>query len=111
MSFIKLEQLSRDAVLLMPDGSIDINNSKEYKETFLDLFNKGVRIITIDFSNVTFVDASGLAKLLFMQKLLKEQQGKLRIVNINSSPVALMFERIHLGKVIEIQSDAFKEDE
>lgn len=102
---MKKEQLDQDRVLLAPSGSLDITNSKQYKEAFLDLLSEGFRHVTLDFSNVTFIDASGLSKLLLLQSMLKKRRGGLTIINVHNKNIARMFGLIHLDKAIEIKHD------
>lgn len=100
---MQVERKGKDDVTIIPNERIDITNSSEFKQLFLTLYDEGYSNITIDFSNVSGIDSSGLGKLLLFQKKLKERQGELRIINISSEYVRKMFNMIHLYKVINIE--------
>ncbi len=100
---MRVEKKSDNLAVIIPNGRIDITNSNELKQKLLDLFDEGCNYITIDFTNVTGIDSSGLGKLLLFQKKLKERDGELKIVNISSDYVKKMFNMIHLYKVINIE--------
>lgn len=100
---MKVERQSDTEATIIPNGRIDITNSNDLKHKLLDLYNDGFNVITIDFTNVTGIDSSGLGKLLLFQKKLKECNGELKIINITSQYVKKMFNMIHLYKVINIE--------
>ena len=89
--------------VVTPAGRIDITNSQDLKKELLDIYDEGYEQIVIDFGNITSIDSSGLGKLLLFHKKLKERDGKLRIVNVESDYVKKMFSMIHLNKVIDIE--------
>ncbi|MGM0369673.1 MAG: STAS domain-containing protein [Bacillota bacterium] len=88
---------------LVADKKIDITNSQSLKEELLELIEEGYTEIIIDFDKVQSVDSSGLGKLLLIHKRLKERNGKLKIINVNSEYVQKMFSMIHLDKVLDIE--------
>ncbi len=90
------------AVVVIPEGSIDISNSQGLKEKLLELYDEGYNTITIDFTHVNAIDSSGLGKLLLFHKLLKERHGELRVSNVTNENVSRMFRIIQLDKVIKI---------
>ncbi len=99
---MKVER-SEETALMVPESRIDITNSNELKQTFLELFDEGYSTFVIDFGQVDGIDSSGLGKLLLFQKKLKERSGELKIINISSEYVKKMFAMIHLNKVITIE--------
>lgn len=93
----------KDVAVIKPEGRIDIRNSQDLKEIMLDIYDEGFSFITIDFAAVMSIDSSGLGKLLLFQKKLKERDGNLKIINIQSDYIKKMFKMIHLDKVIDIE--------
>ncbi|MEW5919983.1 MAG: STAS domain-containing protein [Bacillota bacterium] len=87
-----------DSAVIMPNKKIDITNSHELSEKLTDLYEAGVKNITIDFTHVCSIDCSGLGKLLLSQKKLKESQGGLRIINVSSFICAQVFSPGAAGK-------------
>lgn len=100
---MKVEKKSADTAVIIPQGRIDITNSQELKDKLLLLYEEGFKNVSIDFTDVTGIDSSGLGKLLLFQKKLKERDGELRVVNITSDYIRKMFNIIHLYKVINIE--------
>lgn len=100
---MKVEKKSQDTAVIIPKGRIDITNSQELKEKLLLLYEEGFKYVSIDFTDVTGIDSSGLGKLLLFQKKLKERDGELKVVNITSDYIKKMFNIIHLYKVINIE--------
>lgn len=100
---MKIRKKGEGRVVAVPESKIDITNSQEVKEELLGLIKEGYTEITIDFTKVDNVDSSGLGKLLLLHKRLKEEDGKLRIINVTSDYVRKMFSMIHLNKVLEIE--------
>jgi anti-anti-sigma factor len=88
---------------LVADKKIDITNSQSLKEELLELIEEGYTELIIDLNQVQSVDSSGLGKLLLIHKRLKERNGKLKIINVNSEYVQKMFSMIHLDKVLDIE--------
>lgn len=92
---------SSEAVVYMGQ-KLTANNSSELKERIYSLFAEGYRRITLDFSLSSLIDASGLGKICALQKILSENQGELRIINVNSSYLQRIFNLVQLQKVISI---------
>ncbi len=100
---MKIDRVSDEKAIILPDSTIDISNSHQLKEKLLGLYDQGFTDIIIDFSQVKSIDSSGLGKLLLFHKKLKEKDGRLKIRNINSEYIKKMFKMIHLYKVIDIE--------
>ena len=99
---MKINRVSDEKVIVNPNKEIDFTNSQELKENLMELYEEGFNEIIIDFEEVESIDSSGLGKLLLFHKKLKEREGSLKIINIESDYIRNMFEMIHLNKVIEI---------
>lgn len=92
----------KQAVVLVGE-KIDLSNTKELKDNLLELIDQGVTHVILNFQNAEMIDSSGLGKILLFQKRLKELDGNLKIININSDYIRKMFKMIHLDKVIDIE--------
>ena len=102
---MKVQKILGNSILIMNEGRIDLSNSHLLGKELQKLYEEGFKDITLDFSLVTGIDSSGLGKLLLFQKKLKEQGGKLGIINITSKYIQKMFRMIHLYKVIDIENE------
>ncbi|HNX91205.1 MAG TPA: STAS domain-containing protein [Candidatus Omnitrophota bacterium] len=85
-------------------GDIDINTSPEVKK-FLEPVIRGKKNkVMIDFSEVNYVDSSGLATLVEVLKNMKLYGGKLKLVSLSSKVMGL-FEITKLNKLFDIKTD------
>lgn len=89
--------------IVYPEGRIDIATAGDFKNSVMNLIERGDEKIILDFSDVSAIDSSGLGKLLMFQKKLKEKGGELRIQNVSSEYVKKIFSLVHLYKVINIE--------
>jgi anti-anti-sigma factor len=67
-------------------GEVDIHTCGQLEEALTGLVNGGVSRITLDLSEVAFIDSSGLRALVVGHKALEERGGSLVIAN--PSPMA-----------------------
>ncbi len=95
---IGLEQ-AKD-VSITPDEHIDITNAHELDMKLSELYENGVKEITINFANVKFIDCYGLGKVLLANKKLSKVQGRLKIVNVTSGHIRHMLETVKLENVL-----------
>ncbi|MFW5992416.1 MAG: STAS domain-containing protein [Halanaerobiaceae bacterium] len=88
--------------LIKPGERVDFNNAHEFKEGLMSILGDYEEII-IDFEGVKSIDSAGLGKILMFQKRVKENDGSLKIINVESDYVRKMFKMIHLNKIIAIE--------
>ncbi|NLX91490.1 MAG: STAS domain-containing protein [Firmicutes bacterium] len=98
-----VQKKNRNEAVVFMGQKLTATNSSELKEQIYSLIAEGYRRITLDFSLSNFIDASGLGKICALQKMLRENQGELRIINVNSSYVQRIFNLVQLQKVISIK--------
>jgi len=89
------------------DGEIDINSSPDIKKAFDKLLAKKEPKIVINFSQVTYVDSSGLATLVEILKNMRSYGGKMRLTNL-SPKIKSLFEITKLEKLFDIVADEEK---
>lgn len=94
--------------VVIPPDRVDLTNSHSFKEALQEVYDKGYKIVQVDFSNLYFIDSAGLAQLIVYQKKYKEKGGELKIINMKHAYIRRLFERIDLHTVINIEglSDA-----
>lgn len=103
MYLLKINKIDESKVIVIPEKSLDFNNSGEVKERLLSLNEEGFKEIIIDFSNVESIDSFGLGKLLVVNKIIRENNARLKLVNIESEYILNTFEMIKLNRVIDIE--------
>ncbi|MGH7458764.1 MAG: STAS domain-containing protein [Longimicrobiaceae bacterium] len=89
------------------DGQLIVGNRQELKQKVLDELDKGERNFLIDFSNTGYIDSSGLGVLVSLSKKIREQDGELRLVNLNED-LRTLFELTKLDTLFQI-SDSRQE--
>ncbi len=96
-------QIEEDSARIILEESIDLSNAEELKEEFMSVTEQGITDVTLDFNRVKKIDSSGLGKILLFQKILREEDGKLIIENVDSEYVREVFDMVHLDEVVEIR--------
>ena len=89
------------AVVCFLEGEININNSPELRKAFDGIIKRQNKKVLVDFSNVSYIDSSGLATLIEMFQRLKKIGGALRFSNLDQK-VKNVFEVTKLHKLFEI---------
>jgi anti-sigma B factor antagonist len=79
---VGVEKIGNDAVIRL-SGRLDINTSPELRKTALTLCTKRrYRNLTIDFTDVSFIDTSGLATLLEIVIAARDQSMQLTLSGV-----------------------------
>jgi anti-sigma B factor antagonist len=86
-----------DYQLLVLTGEIDLHNSPQVRKQLLAIVNAGNSVI-VDFSELSYIDSSGIATLVETYNLAKNNQLSLTIVGAKGAPLQVM-ELTHLNKV------------
>jgi len=60
-----LEHATQHIILVVPRGEVDLCTAPRLRETLTRAIDEGGRVIVIDLSEVTFIDASGLAVIVW----------------------------------------------
>jgi anti-sigma B factor antagonist len=60
-------------------GELDVSTAPRLKETLGQLIDKGVRDLTLDLTDLVFIDSNGLHALVASLKRLRERDGTLRL--------------------------------
>jgi anti-anti-sigma factor len=80
---IIVEKVRKEALIKL-SGRLDMNTSSDLRKAALALYTKGgIKHVTIDFTEVSFIDTSALATLLDIQMAAKEQSAQLTLSELN----------------------------
>lgn len=96
-----LEEGKDNVLLRIEEEMLNSQNSEELKIVLNELFVKGVRNIQMDLSRVKITNSSGLGKILFFYKKLKENNGTLSIKSI-SEELKETFRLLRLDKLFNL---------
>ena len=87
MSFECSEHLHYKIIHLT--GEVDLSNSSKVRLTLLDLLSKGHSII-VDFSNLQYIDSSGMAVLVEGLNVAKKQNLSIIIACAKGAPLQVL---------------------
>ncbi|MBF0494748.1 MAG: STAS domain-containing protein [Candidatus Omnitrophica bacterium] len=82
-------------------GDVDINSSPNVRKFFENIIKEKKKKVVVDFSEVNYVDSSGLATLVEILKKMRVYGGKLKMANLSERVLGL-FEITKLDKLFDI---------
>ncbi len=89
--------------IVMIDGDLDSEMMGEaLKGTFANLISKNNKEITFDMTKVQNINSYGIGRLLVCNKILKDQGGKLTIIQANGF-VEEILKLLMINKLIEMK--------
>jgi anti-anti-sigma factor len=89
-----------DAIILILQGDLDLPSIKHFKESSFEIAKQSDKNLILDFSEVTYIDSSGIGILLTLNKIKKEMGKSLRIINCTER-IAKIFALSSLSDIIE----------
>ena len=82
---IEVEKIEEDAVIKL-SGRLDMNTSPDLRQTAVRLYSKHkCKNVTIDFTNVSYIDTSGLATLVEILVMAKERCAHLTLSGLHEN--------------------------
>lgn len=81
-------------------GEVDLSNSSKVRRCLLDILDKGHSVI-VDFSQLTYIDSSGMATLVEGLNAANKKKLTLTIVEANGAPLQVL-ELTRLTQVFKI---------
>jgi anti-anti-sigma factor len=82
-------------------GILDSASGNQLRRDIADWVDRGVSMIAVDFTNVDFMDSSGLGALVVSLKKVREIDGRLALCAIHDQ-VRMLLELTSLETVFEI---------
>jgi anti-anti-sigma factor len=89
-----------DKLFVDLQGDLDINSNKEFKDKVNSV--KGVKNITVNCENLSYIDSTGLGAFISIYKNIKEKGEKLVITGLKPH-IKKIFLITDLDKVFEIE--------
>ncbi|MBX6363690.1 MAG: STAS domain-containing protein [Gemmatimonadetes bacterium] len=90
-----------DVTVINVEGQLIVGNRQELKQKVLEELENGARKFLIDFANTGYIDSSGLGVLVSLSKKIREQDGELRLANLNDD-LRTLFELTKLDTLFHI---------
>ena len=79
-----------------------VEESTEFRNKMNELLLYGEKNFSLDFSNCTFIDSTGLGVLVSVYKKCMEREGSLRLHSIKNSQVLKVFRLTRLDSIFDI---------
>ena len=87
--------------IIEPNGILDGTKTDEFRQEINESIQTGANVILVDFTNVTFMDSSGLGALVLSLKTIRNADAKLFICSINEQ-IKMLFELTSMDRVFKI---------
>lgn len=81
----QLKIRSNEALEVKPSGDLDINSASELKTAVLEAYQKEPSAVVFDFSNLEYLDSTGLGALISILKMVKPQKHTITIQHAKSN--------------------------
>ncbi|GLC28658.1 anti-sigma F factor antagonist [Clostridium omnivorum] len=99
--YLKFEN-EKDTLIVYLMGELDHHSAEEVRTKIDDRLDRsGITKLIMDFTNVTFMDSSGIGVVIGRFKKLSLKKGEVCIANVNSS-VKRVFELSGMFKIIKL---------
>jgi anti-sigma B factor antagonist len=96
-------EITEDEALIYVEGDLDTAESaKLLTQAFASVFDKGAKVVVLDFSGVQLINSYGIGKLVMFHKKLKQQGREMRIRATNAH-IRETFELLTLDKLFDIE--------
>ncbi len=83
--------LTENLLIARLDGEIDHHTAKDIREKIdSQIENSDCKTLVIDFSDVSFMDSSGIGLIMGRYKLMKQRQGEVKIKNPSPNTVRVL---------------------
>ncbi|MGD8111739.1 STAS domain-containing protein [Vibrio sp. TRT 21S02] len=101
---LKQIEASTTILTLMINGNLDADGSRDAQPHIDDVIaNDCHQEIEIDFSNVEFLDSSGVGALVYLYKRLIERERNMRLENVTGQPLEII-NLLRIGQAIPVNS-------
>ncbi|MBA5763537.1 STAS domain-containing protein [Vibrio sp. 404] len=89
---------------LVINGNLDADGSRSAQPQIDDIIaNQSHNEVEVDFSNVRFLDPSGVGALVYLYKRLVEKQRSMRIEHVTGQPLEIIC-LLRIDKAIPVNS-------
>lgn len=96
--------MSNSSKVLAPEGLIDNAGGTQLRREVSELIDAGIETILIDFTNITFMDSSGLGAIVAILQRVRTKSANLYLCSLNDQ-VKMIMELTKMDKVFDILTD------
>lgn len=87
--------------LIKITGDFDLNQAQDARQFFSQLLESLEHDVHMDFSEVSFIDSSGIGAIVFLYKRLRCLDKELFITNLQAQPLELI-QLLRIDKIIKV---------
>lgn len=103
---LALEDRTQDGwAVVAVTGELDLHTSPSLRDHVLQLIEGGERRVALDLTKVGFMDSSSLGVLVTCLKRMREHDGQLVLVGVQSTPMKVL-QLTGLDRVFDIRDSA-----
>jgi anti-anti-sigma factor len=73
------------AWLLTVTGDVDVASASRLDEVFADVLGRGARLVTLELTDVSFLDSTGLRSIVRASNMLAELDGRLVVAGLSGA--------------------------
>ena len=98
---MKLDFKKTDKYLLVKiSGRLDISNTMHFKAEISN-YLKDTKLVVFDFSELEFLDSTGLGSIISVLKIISKNNGNIFIANLQEKP-RILFEITRAKRIFDI---------
>jgi anti-anti-sigma factor len=94
-----------EVVVALVAGELDLASAPRTGETIQAAVPASARGLVIDFSELDFIDSSGIAMLFNLARRLGGRRQELRVVAVPGEPVARVLDIVEFGRAAPVHAD------
>jgi anti-anti-sigma factor len=94
-----------DVVVAQVAGELDLASAPRTGETIEAAVPSSARGLVIDFSELNFIDSSGIAMLFNLARKLGGRRQQLRVVTVPGEPVSRVLDIVEFGRAAPLHAD------
>ena len=103
MRILEAKLEGSDLSLAVKTSRLDALNAAEFKKDCNELWRNGIFTVSVDLSQVQFIDSSGVGALLSLFKRLPSANPTVRL-NCVQPPVRAVIELLRLHQIFEVET-------
>ncbi|MBF0397456.1 MAG: STAS domain-containing protein [Desulfobacterales bacterium] len=81
--FTSTEKIAEKTIIKIHKDISDIKKAEDFNDELMEVYNIGEKEIVLDLSKINVINSSGVGKILFFYKLLKDKGGNLYMTRPN----------------------------
>ena len=102
---VKIEERG-DVVIARVTGELDLAGAASTEHTVSQAVSTSARSLVVDFSDLEFIDSSGVAMLFSLARRLSGRRQELHVVAPGGGPVARVLDIVDFGRAAPVHGDA-----